>query len=324
MKYVYLKVIETSPEPDNEPDPVCDYIHLDEHAPEVTIDSGPVGIVNAADSAYQSLEASASDDDYGTGSGIASVQWTDKLNSGYGNLSFYYSTKLDTSVFDKLGSADGNFTLTLTVKDNAGYVSTDTWTFDWDRTLPPTPTIDGLEWTTDTTPPFTWLCNVSDLAGYKYSWDNSSWTTYSTTSTKFKWTAGTRDYGPNTLYLKSIDDADNTSNGYDSWTTYVSPDNISPLWGERGVYKYADIDWPPVSPILGGTIKYDLYLGEYRTTPSLILDDSLTDYWDHPLIKGAEFASNTRYIWYYRAYEYRKGFDPLLRLTSDTYTFWTE
>jgi hypothetical protein len=314
-KRAYIHVRDAS---NNIPTPAYDRSFMDVNDPTVSIVSGPTTVL-AASSSTQALDASASD---GSGSGLdsSSYAWTTQRLSGSGELTFTKDSVLDTSVYDNGTNADGIFRLRITVTDKAGRSGTTYRDVTWDRSAPGV-SISGSSYDLSSPLSWSWSSSATDLDRYEYSWTGSSYTNYGTSTSINR---NVSSYGPYVLYVRAYDDNGNVSN--DSDTTYYSPSNIRPYWGERRVSVYADIDWPAVNPVVGGTVKYDLYLWRNKIdrSPIQILDDSVDHYFDHPIFKGAAFDGTTQYFWYYEAWEFRFGYKPMFRARSDTYTFWTE
>ncbi|MBN1835708.1 MAG: Ig-like domain repeat protein, partial [Spirochaetales bacterium] len=280
---------------------------LDENPPTVSIVSGPPATANAAQSATQNLNGSASD---GSGSGIASYSWTVTP----GGLAFGSPTKEDTTVYDPNGSIDNAFELRLTVADKAGRSSYVTRPEVWDRTPLPAPASTGAYYDTDY-PAWSRSGAAADLGYYQRGWDESTWTSVGA-STSYE-PPSLPDYGPYTLQVRARDDAGNTSSS-GSRTIYYFPNYIYPYWGQRGVALKPPFNWPDDA----GAEEYDFFIWSGSRPPTSATVPRLTVNGYTPAATDPSLAPVTSYSWYYKSYDVL-GKIRTWRYTSPTYSFMT-
>jgi len=229
-------------------------------------------------------------------SGIISASRVWTLESGPGGLVFGpIEVKGDTVYTTILADTDSDsvpYVLRLTETDNAGNSGYDEVSIYWDRTAPDPPTFTGGTTSspaTITNPTWEWQTGGSPDSQlyYRYSLDGAKYKGTSGTS----YTPSSLGYGPHTLSVAERDNLGNWSTATPR-TIYVSPSDISPLWGATWVSRTPTLSWP------GSVYRttYKVYFGVAGSRLSLIYSGSGSS-----TTVPTTLSYSTKYEWYYTA-----------------------
>jgi len=228
-------------------------------------------------------------------SGIKSRVWT--LESGPGSLDIgpieVTDDTVSTTILADTDSDSVPYVLRLTETDNAGNSSYDEVLIYWDRTAPDPPTFTGgtASPATILDPTWEWQTGGSPDSQlyYRYSLDGSI-INKGTPDTSYT-PSSDLDYGPHTLSVAEKDKLGNWSTD-NSRTIYVSPSDISPLWGATGVSTKLTLSWPSSG---FSRYTYKVYFG-LPGDLSLIYSGS-----DLSVTVPYTLSYLTTYEWYYTA-----------------------
>ena len=222
-----------------------------------------------------SLTSTASD----SLSGIMSYKWSGE------DLLFGSASSSNTTVS---ASSDGDYTVTLTVKDNAGNIGSDTVTFTRDTVAPTAADAgaanpSGSDLDSDRTPDFVPDTTLADVAKYQFQVgnyikgkliDTIDWDTWEYFSDgKNEPVMG---YGYTHVRFRSLDAAGNpcASTYYDQYNYYIFPSlRVSPA--DEATIGVEDIAWPKnLKEYNCVPDHYKFYWGlSSRTLKELVLED---------------------------------------------------
>ncbi len=177
-----------------------------------------------------------------SGSEIATYLW--EQDSGTGTLDFLNPTTLTPSVSAAAdGSEDDEYTLKLTVTDNAGNVGEGYISLVWDTTAPSNPSVNGISHTPSRNPTWSWNSNGGGNSYFRYrleriarEWESNGGGYSGSVQQEFDWTSESISMSYNgitlddkyeyTLYVQERDDAGNWSNS-DSQSIWIDTNYTS-------------------------------------------------------------------------------------------------
>ena len=212
-----------------------------------------------------------------TGSYTESFPKESTINWSGTGLTFSAPSSLTTYIYEP--SSDGDYTVTLGMRDKAGNTGSASFTYTVDNLPPDPPNVTAVTGspTTDTTPFFSWTSGGNgDIGRYycyirMYSYDNDVNTyaypgyTYSTSlsipAVSVSGTDRVRAY----LYVREYDEAGNYSS-YGNGSVIVS--RYLPYNTQTGVSRYPTIYWPTVKGATGYALQTEDIFGAWHTVYS--------------------------------------------------------